>query len=199
LESDRRHPAAEQKISVYGVKMKRATAPKIALPNLPNKIWVGVDNGVSGTIGWSGYHNNIHIYGQIKTPTFSELKYTKAKANVTRINVKLLKDFLEPLQQKGQLSILLERPMVNPGRFQASISAMRALEATLNVLEFLEISHQYIDSKQWQKIMLPSGLKGADQLKKASLSIGKRLFPSVDCKPDADGILIAEWARRTNI
>jgi len=88
--------------------------------------------------------------------------------------------------------------MVNPGRFQASISAMRALEATLNVLEFLELPHQYIDSKEWQKVMLPSGLKGADQMKKASQSIGKRLFPSITCTPDADGLLIAEWARRGN-
>ena len=37
-----------------------------------------------------------------------------------------------------------------------------------------------------------------DELKKASSSIGSRLFPTVACTPDADGILMAEWGRREN-
>ena len=49
--------------------------------------------------------------------------------------------------------------------------------------------------------MLPKGIKGADVLKKASLDVGKRLFPQFadKFKGDADGILIAEWARKMNL
>jgi hypothetical protein len=75
---------------------------------------------------------------------------------------------------------------------------VRALEATLIALEEMEWPYSYIDSKEWQKVMLPSGLKGSDLLKKASLDVGKRLFPTLNIKKDADGLLIAEYMRRTH-
>ena len=55
-------------------------------------------------------------------------------------------------------------------------------------------------NKEWQKTMLPQGLKGSDQLKKASMDVGKRLFPClsaiIDKHKDADGLLMAEHFRR---
>ena len=161
-----------------------------------DKLYLGFDNGITGTIGVCG---NLYMCEQVKTPTFSEQNYTKAKGNVTRINTVELLIYLKQLQKKGNLFAILERPMVNPGRFKATITAMRALEATLGVLEQLSIPYQYIDSKEWQKEMLPKGTKGSAELKKAGIDIAKRLFPSVVCKPDADGILIAEWARRKQL
>jgi len=92
---------------------------------------------------------------------------------------------------------LLERPMVNPGRFKATASALRALEATLIVLERLNIPFQYIDSKEWQRHLLPKGIE-KDELKKAALDVARRLFPSVQTK-DADSLLIAEYARRMRL
>jgi hypothetical protein len=86
--------------------------------------------------------------------------------------------------------------MVNSTRFNATLSAIRALEATLIALERSQFPYEYIDSKEWQKVLLPKGLKGSDELKAASLDIGKRLFPSLDIKKDADGLLIAEYMRR---
>jgi hypothetical protein len=58
----------------------------------------------------------------------------------------------------------------------------------------------YCDSKDWQKDMLPRGCK-KEELKTASLDIGKRLFPSIDWKgfKDADSLLMAEWARRKGL
>lgn len=59
----------------------------------------------------------------------------------------------------------------------------------------------YCDSKHWQRILLPKGAKGPE-LKKASMDIGCRLFPEheklIRKHKDADGLLIAEWARREN-
>lgn len=77
------------------------------------------------------------------------------------------------------------------------MSAIRALEATLTVLEFLKIPYAFCDSKEWQRELLPKGLR-KEELKTASLQVGKRLFPSVnfDGFKDADGLLIAEYCRR---
>ena len=71
------------------------------------------------------------------------------------------------------------------------------LEATIIVLELLKIPFEYIDSKAWQRELLPKGLR-KEELKKASLDVGRRLFPQIDWTKfkDADGLLIAEWGRR---
>jgi hypothetical protein len=176
--------------------------PHIKLPerpkreNVSGKTYIGIDNGVTGSIGIIPPDStNTQFY---LTPVFSTLNYTKEKKNVTRIDVLqlnvLFHNIVNPLA-------ILERPMVNPGRFQATASALRALEAMLITLERYSIPYMFIDSKQWQKEMLPKGLKGSDVLKKASLDIGKRLFPQFKemYKTDADGMLMAEWARRSNL
>lgn len=161
--------------------------------NTNGKTYIGMDNGVSGSIGIIDSTGTQTLFFQM--PTFSELNYTKEVKHITRIDFSRLENILKnctcPL-------VIMERPMVNPQRFQASASALRALEATLIVLERLELPKMYIDSKEWQKVMLPHGIKGSDKLKAASLDIGKRLFPQFSglYKTDADGILIAEWARR---
>jgi hypothetical protein len=163
-----------------------------------SKKYIGVDNGVSGTIGIVSNDEDFKpIF--ISTVVFSQQNYTKKKANINRIDTVALHDLLS--QYTDNSFILLERPMVNPGRFKATISAIRALEATLIVIEQLNIPFQYVDSKQWQKVMLPSGLKGAE-LKSASMDIGCRLFPQfaeqIKKHKDADGLLMAEFARREN-
>ena len=100
--------------------------------------------------------------------------------------------------------------------FSTTISAARALEATLIVLEQFKIPFRYVDSKEWQHEMLPKGLqdripKGTKsemtkakkvrraERKMASRDIGKRAFPHLDFPEDADSILMAEWARRNNL
>lgn len=163
---------------------------------LNKKLYIGIDNGVSGTIGWTDGTSS----GQIKTPVFKQQNYTKAKGNISRIDHVKLRDLLinliNPDNPNNSTFIVIERPMVNPGRFKASISACRALESAQIILESLLLSYQFVDSKEWQKVMLPKGIKGTDVLKKASIDIAKRLFPKIECKPDGDGILMAEWARR---
>ena len=156
-------------------------------------IFVGIDNGVSGSIGIITETGILYF----KTPIKRELNYTKTKKWIHRIDKLALQTILQNNIQKEKVIIGLERPMVNPGRFQATTSALRALEATLIVLEELGYSYRYLDSKEWQKVLLPKDLKG-EELKEASLSIGKRLFPSIDFKgfKDADGLLIAEYLRK---
>lgn len=154
---------------------------------------IGIDNGVSGSIAILEEHQEAVF---LKTPVNTHLSYTKVKQNISRINTDLLSDILD-LDNSEHTFVFLERPMINPARFKASISAARALEATLITLEDLKLPYQYIDSKEWQKVLLPKGLH-KEELKIASLDVGKRLFPTIDFKgfKDADGLLIAEYGRR---
>lgn len=153
------------------------------------KTYIGIDNGVSGTIAIISESG----VGFWKTPIKKEQDYTKAKKIVSRVDIPTLKGILEPYADNAFL--LLERPLVNPSRWVATTSALRCHEAELAVIEILNIPYQFIDSKEWQKTLLP---KGCDDTKKASLDIGNRLFPQYkDFKhPDRDALLIAEYAKR---
>ena len=164
------------------------------------KTYIGIDNGVSGSIGIiTPNQYNLH-----PTPTFSQQDYTKTKQNVTRvIGVELTNMLIRYTNGNAHpTTILIERPMVNAGRFKATKSALRCLEATLIVIESLSLPYQFVDSKEWQKVLLPKGCK-KEELKKASHDIGIRLFPGlkevIEKQKDADGILIAEWGRRTGL
>lgn len=159
-------------------------------------IIIGVDNGVSGTIGVIDIKEGNDQF--LSMPTKSEQNYTKKKGNISRVDHEKLQEFLLQFKDKN-VFVLLERPMVNPARFAATISAIRALESTLILIEKLQFSYIYIDSKEWQKELLPIGSKGT-QLKDDSATIGKRLFPKhsnlITKHGDADGVLIAEFGRR---
>lgn len=163
----------------------------------PDKYYIGIDNGVSGSIGV--VNSNATVSHYYLTPTRLCLNYTKEAKNINRVCVVAMEKILS--QFPSSSLVLLERPMVNPGRFAATASALRALEATLIVLERLGMPFVYIDSKEWQTPMLPKGIKGSDALKAASLDVGSRLFPHLQdlFKGDADGILIAENARRMRL
>jgi len=163
---------------------------------------IGIDNGISGQIGAVYDNGEAHL---CRTPTMKLLHYTKQKQYFTRIDTPALEAaFTKILDYALSVNkvllpafVLLERPMVNPTRFKATESAVRSYEATLIVIERLKIGYRVVDSKEWQKKMLPEGLKGPE-LKKASLAVGKRTFPKIDFTgfDDADGLLLAEYGRR---
>ena len=159
-------------------------------------LYIGFDNGVtSNGIGVIDESQKAQL---IKLPIKKELSDTKEAKNISRIDFSALCEIFEKLQAKylGEKFIVgLERPMINSTRFNASLSAIRALEATLIAIEQHSLRYEYVDSKEWQKLLLPKNIKGSDELKKASLDIGKRLFPELDIKKDADGLLIAEYLR----
>lgn len=170
---------------------------------MAHKLYIGIDNGTSGTIGWVGDGVSPKI---ILTPTFKEQSYTKKKQEISRIDHMALKQTLIDLMSgftPDDVLVVMERPRKNPGQFATSISAARSLEATLCVIEDLGLPRMYCDSKKWQHVLLPKGIEGSAELKKASKDIGCRLFPSqadlIIKHKDADGLLIAEWARRANL
>jgi hypothetical protein len=162
-----------------------------------NKIYIGIDNGVTGTIGIIGDNIEPHT---CKVPVKKEQNYTKAKDNITRLDAIRFQELLLQYIEMGEIMVVMERPMVNPMRFKPTTSALRCFEAELVIIESLQLPHMYIDSKEWQKVMLPKGAKG-DDLKKSSLDIGNRLFPQFAKlkHDDRDGLLIAEYSRKVRL
>jgi hypothetical protein len=168
-------------------------------------LYIGIDNGISGSIATiSGARRSTFC----PVPTKSEQDYTKARKNTTRIDhrslYRLLKRFVDSVNIECRVVVLLERPMINPGRFTATTSAVRAWESTLIALERLHPMpiKIVVDSKEWQKVMLPQRTS-KKELKKMSRQVGCRLFPSladvVTKHKDADSLLMAEWARRNEL
>lgn len=178
-------------------------------------ILIGIDNGVTGSIGIIGNEEPL----MVPTPMTVQQNYTKAKQSISRLDVNRFKSMLLRYN-KWPCKAILERPLVNPMMFKATICAVRCLEAQLTILEALDIPYFYVDSKEWQKQLLPhvplkkkegetaKERRRRDQenkrtLKKLSHDIGIRLFPSlseqIEKQGDADSLLIAEWARRNNL
>lgn len=154
--------------------------------------FIGIDNGSTGSIGIITPYAVFFF----KTPAKKEPSYTKKKQNVTRVDFLSLVDTLDALAT-DTCRAMIERPFVNPKMFKSTLSGIRALEATLCALEHLNIGYEYIDSKEWQKALLPEGTTGTPALKEASAAIGKRLYPqfkeAIDKQKDADGLLIAHY------
>ncbi|RLB93544.1 MAG: hypothetical protein DRH26_03615 [Deltaproteobacteria bacterium] len=181
------------------------------------KYFIGIDNGVTGSICILDENGNCLEY--FPTPVQKTLNYTKAKEYVNRVTVRALAEMLTPYAKTA--TVILERPMVNPLRWKASISAIRCDEATRGVLEALGTKLIYVDSREWQTPMLPKRKavarlpKGSTaeekkinkaakaafktETKSLSLMVANRLFPTIDFKKDGDAALIAEWARRNNL
>jgi hypothetical protein len=160
--------------------------------------YIGIDNGVSGAVGVVADDPEFSPM-LIITPTFTQQNYTKKSKNITRIDTNKLRVILEPYSKDS--IILLERPMVNPKRFNATRTALRAHEATLIVIESLGIPIKYVDSKEWQKSMLPKNTKPGT-LKISSLVAAMKLFPHLNPiikkQKDGDAILIAEYLKKTS-
>lgn len=156
------------------------------------RYFCGIDNGVSGSIGLINADTGAYEFHI--TPTRKELNYTKAKAYITRIKPLELTKILS-VAGSGSM-VMIERPMVNPGRFQATVSALRCFEATITVLETLGLPYSVCDSKEWQREVLPKGCSG-DELKSASSDVGNRLYPESKTvkHPDRDGMLIAHYCK----
>lgn len=162
------------------------------------RAYLGTDNGVTGSLG------AIHFDGVVSwspMPVKRELNYTKAKSWINRVNYpELLAHYQHFRAYNSEVLVLLERPMVNPGRFQATVSALRCMEATLIAIEQVGLPYRYVDSREWQKVMLPSGLKG-DELKKASVDVGRRMWPHLTLpkSADFDSLLMAAWAKQVGL
>lgn len=167
--------------------------------NRESKYFIGIDNGVTGSIGVIELRNSSKYSSFYPTPVVEVKNYTKEEQHLKRLD---WQSFVDHFPLGGM--VYIERPMVDPKRFMATTSALRCLEATLTALEYLgyrqDVSYFFVDSKSWQKELLSSALIGKEEMKKGSMEVGLKLFPSngqfIKKHKDADGLLIAEYCYR---
>lgn len=167
----------------------------------------GLDNGSTGTISCIDKVAGTLFF--MKTPSKIELDYTQDIKYINRIDTVELKKWFEnnislAKDDNRFIIVILERPMKNPTRFEQSISACRAFEATLIVLEELNLKYIVIDSKQWQHyffgkntsnidLKLESMRKGLDVLNKNFKKQYNEISEIIQKHGDADSLLICQY------
>lgn len=179
-----------------GVRTQDLNAQENVLDSLiPHDCVLAFDNGVTGALATCNTVSNIITFNLSKDYVKSVQSYTKIKKNITRIDCfKLTSLVKSAIQVSTNPVAIIERPMVNPRRFVASCSALRALEATLVVLENLSIPVVYCDSKEWQHKLFEKNPTG--DTKEKSRETGLKLYPQFTDKinkQDADALLIMHW------
>lgn len=188
---------------------------------MSNKFYIGVDNGVTGTISIVNTDGTWAVI--VGKPIKIVQNYTSAKKNITRIDFPKYCQLFQNFMQYPA-AVRLERPMVNEKRFFATQSALRCLEAELAFFENYpqNWSFSYIDSKEWQSHFFGKAsrkrIKDGDKktksgnqkykyiteerdLKALSLQKGNELFPLLQGEKfkDRDSLLIAEFIRLKNL
>ena len=169
--------------------------------------WVGIDNGVTGTIAFLIEDRSTGEFSSVfmETPVLSHLSYQKSKKrNMNRVDWKRLSEEFAKLKETcDRIVVCIERPMINSVRFDASLSARASLEAMLILFEMYDLPYSYVDSRAWQKVYLPAGIKGSAEQKEASKEVGLRMFPIhadlIKKHKDADALLIAAYMRKENM
>ena len=172
---------------------------------------VGIDNGVTGAI--AVVRNRI-LLNLVATPVTKSLDYqSSVERHIHRVDVtKLAEIFQEHTKTNDPVLVFLERPMITAVRFSASISAARSFEATLIVLEGLQLNYKIVSSSYWQcnltKEELDYGTKAAkkslhkrklvkEDNKQVYAEIAKKLYPNWTkeiTNVNADAVLLATIA-----
>lgn len=149
---------------------------------------IAIDNGTSGSIAILDDTKKLLFHSAV--PTVETINYTKTLQKIKRIDVRKLDEIIK--EYKPDFAIL-ERPMVNPTRFKTSLLAVRAFEATINVLELNHIPYEIIDSKEWQRVILPQGTTKKD-LKFVADEKAKQFFGLQEIKKGfGDSLLMAKY------
>lgn len=162
-----------------------------------SKVYIGIDNGVSGSIAI--LTSNGELLGWSRTPTYKRLSYAKTGRLESCIDRVHLKYLLQPYKD-GPALVLMEYPYLNPTQFATSFSATTSFADTRSVVEDLGMAHDFKPAKEWQKVMIPN-VKGTIDLKQASTSLAKRLYPKLVIPKgcDGDAVCLAEYGRRKGL
>lgn len=190
-------------------KLIKAQRNQIIKQNLTSvNLVIGIDNGTTGTMcSWIIQKG---ICDFIQTPSYRTLNYQKDINYIDRLQHKKFKEWLN-LQIKNtkrvykseiKVIIILQRPMVNPQRFESSLLAVRAFESTLVILQQLNLNYIVIDSKQWQhyffgketafiNLKYESLKKGLNIINEENVNYLKEIIIK---HGDADALLITKFA-----
>lgn len=154
-----------------------------------------VDNGITGTMAlFDGTFVNAY-FAETPCRTGKRFDTHREQKSVTRLDAKRFWEILQVMKGWTEKEILVvrERPMINPARFHATLSAVRCDEAETLCLEKAGLPWIYCDSQDWQKPLLENFHKGSEALKRESMERGIKLFPQyselIKKHGDADSLL----------
>ena len=155
---------------------------------------IGLDNGTTGSL--AVYDTNLNLMALHSLPIKNELSYQKKAKHITRIDFPGLCELLTRIKGgENDIHCFMEKPFsCSPRMINTAIISNRCFEAEIIALEECEIGYTVVNSKDWQKVLLPKGIAGSKELKKAALDVAKRLYPYLAEKlnlSNADSVLIA--------
>jgi len=157
-------------------------------------VYIGVDNGVSGTIGIYG-DSVIEVY---KVPVRKGCSDYSANHSITRVDVDSLRGIM-CRYTGGDVKVILEYPYFNMKNIRTTFVAGRCLEAELIVLEGLGLEYSFVSARVWQSDLFP-GIRGRLELKRRSLMFGiDKLGGKVSGFSDFDGLCIAYWGFKNRV
>lgn len=168
-----------------------------------NRIIIAEDNGV-GTVAIIYPNGKADI---LPTPIKRCLSYTKKANYISRFDVdkfkEIVEEWLKDYKDWSVVKVGIERPFTSPNPLykKSVVIGARIHEAQLIAVEQLGLGYEFVDSKSWQALYLPSGIIGAAELKKASREIGIRKYPYLadKVKKDMDALFIAEYLRQKDL
>jgi len=166
-------------------------------------IYIGIDCGLDGAIVRlydATTNSGVEVYREV-TPTMKTGKGNKRAYDLPAMRNCLWGHNLSSCR----LFAILERQQPYPKQGGVSnFSTGLGFGVWRGLLAGLQISHEEVHPKTWQKAFGITGAKG--DTKTQSILTAKRLFPGVNlraterCTTDHDGmadaLLIAEWGRR---
>lgn len=161
-----------------------------------NRLYIGIDNGLTGAMTALSDHPGPPIAG---TPM-----PTRGKAKGNEVDALAVYEWLLSLGCAfDRMTVVLETPGKHSPGAQALCSMWDSYGAIRAVLECRSIRHHRITPQAWQKKMLPGCAKG--DTKPAALAKARQLWPAESwlrtprcSKPDdglVDAALIAEYGR----
>ena len=167
-----------------------------------SSVFIGIDNGSTGSIGIQVYNaNGVRTkYRFMETPTFMMQDYQKRAKRISQLDFDVLRRMLRRYRDEGcEIHTAMERPTTGKF-FNTMICAARIHQQYIDLFTFMRVPMpQVIDSKQWQEKFLPHGTR-KEGLKRASLELALRRWPKyadvMSKHKDADGMWICEWMRK---
>ena len=165
-----------------------------------NKIYIGIDPGLSGAIA-KIEGNNVEI---IPMPVYET-------ENAKKLNLRVLESWFQELD-RTTTNIVIEYAAVGGFDFQGRTQGVASTYKIgfnygliLGLLTGLGFSFDIVASHKWQRHMFPRIKKSGT--KTTSIGTAKELYPQVNLIPNrgrvdnhnwADALLIAEYCRRIN-
>lgn len=168
-----------------------------------SKLYLGIDNGSTGSYTFLNGNGELLCFKPV--PTFKLKKWTTSskQGHITVIDIESLKRELELIIKDKNIDEIvcnIERPAVGFSGWSiwTSLSGVVAWVSVQYVLISLGIKYNTIDSKQWQKLLIPQALGKKDSKKKKrgernkylkieSDKLARELFPDITLKNSGDG------------